>query len=145
MKPIVTWVVLGNARDAKVLANSGPGKGLSEVNGAVWQADEANEARDRAGMGHSIGGPGVSAVDKVDQQLKSETEFAKTLAQHLSKAFDEKQFQRLIIVAGPHMLGLLRAALDPALSAALVGEVAKDLSAQPNEAIEAKIGEIIAV
>jgi len=49
------------------------------------------------------------------------------------------------LVSGPHMIGLLRAEIDGPLSAALLGEIPKDLSAQSLDQIETHLGELIAI
>ena len=145
MKPVVTWIVLVSSRVATVLENHGPGKGLVALGGKSWHAEEAGKPRDKAGVGHSIAGPGVSAVDHSDLQLKNDTQFAQEVTRGLSQALSAKEFDRLVLVSGPHMLGLLRANLDDHLRPAIVGEIDKDLTAQPIAALEAHLGEIIVV
>jgi len=145
MKPIVNWIVLANARKAKIFENRGPGKGLVERRGKTWHADTLSEPRDKAGRGHNIAGPGMAAVEQTDPQLQSETRFARDVTEHLLQAFSANEFDRLVIVSGPHMLGLLRANLDDRLRAVTVGEIAKDLLAQPIAILEGHIGEVIAV
>ena len=145
MKPIVTWIVLANSRMAKGCENRGPGKGLVALEDRHWHAAAVSEPRDKAGRGHSIAGPGVAAVEQTDPQLQSDIGFAREVSDHLLHDFSAKGFDRLIIVAGPHMLGLLRAHLDDRLQAVTVGEIAKDLTAQPPAALEGHIGEVIAV
>lgn len=145
MKPIVTWIVLINSRMARVCENRGPGKGLVTLENRHWHAAEVSAPRDKAGRGHNIVGPGVAAVEQTDRQLQSDIGFAREVSGHLLHDFSARRFDRLIIVAGPHMLGLLRAHLDDRLKAVTVGEVAKDLSAQPPDALEGHVGEVIAV
>ena len=145
MKPVVTWIVLANTREIRVFANKGPGKGLLAVAGKCWQAEGASKPRDKAGVGHSIAGPGISAVDTADPQSQSDMRFAQDVSLQLSNSFDAKEFDRLVLVAGPHMLGLLRAALNDHLKAVISNEIAKDLSAQPMDALEAHLSEVIAV
>lgn len=145
MKPLVTWIVLANAREATLAENRGPGKGVQMVEGQTWQAEPVDLPRDEAGVGHSIAGPGKSAVEQKDPQRKADMALAKDVAQAMNKALSAKKFDRLILVAGPHMLGLLRAEMNGALKSALAGEIAKDLSAQPMESLESHIGEVIAV
>ena len=144
MKPIVTWVVLANAREVSVLVNRGPGKGLVPVSGKGWSSEDADSPRDKAGVGHSIAGHGVSAVDQADPQAMINARFAEDVSQHLLKALTSKEFDRLIIVAAPRMLGLLRASLDHVVQAVVIGEIDKDLSDQPVDAITSHIGEFIA-
>lgn len=145
MKPVVTWIVLANARRAYVVANRGPGKGLAAVEGNLWHAEPASEHADRAGVGHSIAGPGVTAVEQGDSQHYADTKFAKEIVAHLAKALSRQRFDRLVIVAGPHMLGLMRDALTGPLNDVLIAEVSKDLSALPIERLETHLGDVIAV
>ncbi|WP_298975374.1 host attachment protein [uncultured Roseobacter sp.] len=145
MKPVVTWVVLANARAARALENRGPGKGLVDLNGMNWLAEPATVPRDRAGVGHSSAGPGISAVEQSDPQIHADKRFAQTVSEKLSKAFTAKKFDRLVIVAGPRMMGLMRSSLDHRVRASVTGEIAKDLSALPLDVVETHLGEIIVV
>ena len=144
MKPVVTWILLANTRQVSVMVNRGPGKGLAQLNGKSLTSQEADLPRDKAGVSHSIGGPGVSAVEQADPQHKIDAAFAKSVAQWLSKERAAKEFDRLIVVAGPHMLGLLRAALSSDVQAVLIAEIAKDLSGQSVEAVTSHIDDFIA-
>lgn len=58
------------------------------------------------------------------------TSFAREVAQNIEAARVAHEFDRLVIVAGPRMLGLLREELPQPCREALAAEVAKDLSAQ---------------
>lgn len=145
MKPVVTWVLLANARMARIVVNKGQGKGLAALDGKYWHADKVPAARDQAGVGHSIGGPGVTGMSQVDKQRQTETEFAKTILSDLTKARLRKEFDRLALVAGPRMLSLLRAQIDEGLAALVIGEIPSDLSRQPLEQIEHRLGEIMAI
>ncbi len=145
MKPIVTWVVLANARSVKVLSHRGPGHGLSLIDGQKMTAPEAEAPNEKAGVGHSIAGPGKAAVEETDPQEKADARFAKDVMVSIRRALYDKQFDRLILIAGPHMLGLLRAELDTSVQAVLLGEIPKDLSSQPVEAVETHLGTLISV
>lgn len=145
MKPVVTWVVLANARSAKVLEHLGPGKGLRSLNGHDWTAPETDLPKDRAGMGHSIAGPGRAAVEQTDPKEAVDAHFAKTIIDDITKAQSAKKFDRLVLIAGPHMLGVLRSNLGPALRSAIIGEMPKDLLSQPVKVVESHLGDVIAV
>ncbi len=144
MKPIVTWVVLADARNASVVVNSGPGKGLAVLEDKAWSAEPATGFSSEAGMGHSSAGPGVSAVDQGDPQEHADQVFAKQIARHLETALAKKDFDRLVIASGPHMLGLMRKALTPSLKGAVVGEIPKDLSDVPLDRLQTHLDDIIA-
>lgn len=145
MKPIVTWVVLANARVAYVFAHMGPGNGLTAVGDQSRHAPDIPMPRDKAGVGHSIGGPGVSAVAQKSPKELADNRFAKVIVDGLSDACRRNRFDRLVLIAGPHMMGLLRANLNAPLSDVLIGEIPKDLSSQPIGDIETHLGELIAV
>lgn len=145
MKPVVTWVVLANSRHAKVLEHLGPGKGLRSLSGYVWTAPEAGLPKDRAGMGHSIAGPGRAAVEQKNPNDAVEASFAKGIVDDIAKAQSAKKFDRLVLIAGPHTLGLLRSHIGSALHSAIVGEIPKDLSSQPEKVVEGHLGDVIAV
>lgn len=145
MKPTVTWVILANARAIRVLAHRGPGRGLVALGGHFWRAQGAEPARDKAGIGHSIAGPGVAAVDQGDEGRKIETKFARNVVDHLEDDFRAKKFDRLIVASGPLMLGVLRGCLDGPLAKVIVGEIPKDLSTQSLSNVETHLGELIAV
>lgn len=144
MKPIVTWVVLVTSRAAHVVANNGPGKGIVALGDKSWQAKPAVGYSSEAGIGHSIAGPGVSAVDQGDPQGHADQTFAKDIAHHLEAALARDEFDRLVIVSGPHMLGLMRKSLTQPLHGVLVGEIAKDLSALPLDILKDHLGDVIA-
>jgi protein required for attachment to host cells len=65
--------------------------------------------------------------------------FAKRIVQELEKAHGEEGFERVVLMAGPAFLGLLREALPKSLRAMVVAEVASDLVHQPEEAVQAHL------
>lgn len=145
MKPITTWIVLANARHVSVVSHPGLGKGLHVLKGVQWHSNPVGLPRDEAGIGHSIGGPGIAALEQTDHQELADAQFAKTVCDDLQKAKSKAAFDRLVVVAGPHMMGLIRKALSPDLKQAVHAEIAKDLSGQPMQKIETHVGEVMAV
>ncbi len=65
--------------------------------------------------------------------------FASRIAHELEKAVQQGRCNRLILMAGPPFLGLLRAALPRAVSAVIVAEVPKDLVHAPESAIRSHL------
>jgi len=59
--------------------------------------------------------------------------FARHVAEELAR--QAPGFDRLVLMAGPEMLGLLREALNDTTRAKLVAEVGKDLAHQPSSAV----------
>ena len=144
MKPIVTWVVLADARNASVVVNSGQGKGLAVLEDKAWSAKPAIGFSSEPGVGHSSAGPGISAVDQGDPQEYADQVFAKEIARDLEVSLARKDFDRLVMVSGPHMLGVMRKALTPPVRGVIVGEISKDLSNVPLDSLQRHLDDIIA-
>ena len=145
MNPVVTWIVLANTREARVLANRGPGSGLVSLAGRRWTAQEVARLRDKNGAGRSLAAPAISAVVQTDGHRRSGALFARTVMGKLSNSLEAKKLDRLVLVAGPLMLGLMRMAMDPQLKQVLIDEIDRDFSALPVDALETHLGEVMAV
>ena len=60
-------------------------------------------------------------------QRQQQVRFAKRIAEALERARKDRAFDRLVVMAAPRMLGLLRDAMPDTSRAAVVAEVPKDL------------------
>ncbi|MCK0104228.1 host attachment protein [Pseudohalocynthiibacter sp. F2068] len=144
MKPTVTWVILANAGVARVVVNEGPGKGFAALEGMTFESEPPAEYSDEPGMGHSRFGHGKSAVAQPDPKRQAEASFAATLIGRLEDGLRKSAFDRLILVAAPHMLGTLRAAIKGSLKDKVFAEVAKDLTHIPIEDLSDHLEDVIA-
>ena len=90
-----------------------------------------------AGVSH--GGAGQSHHHGVDGERSTArhelTLFAKDVAQRIEAGRVNHEFEKLVLVAPPKMLGLLRQALPAPSQALLAAEVSKDIVHQGMEAI----------
>ncbi|WP_163268944.1 host attachment protein [Chelativorans alearense] len=87
---------------------------------------------DRPGRSFASYGARRSAMEyRSDPIRERQVRFAAMLIRRLEKLRIAHAFDRLVIVAEPQMLGILREALPQALKALVVGEVDKDLSRLP--------------
>jgi protein required for attachment to host cells len=135
MKKTVTWILIADGAQARVLENTGPGKGLQQVKGLDWtmtplQAQDI--VTDRPGRSFSSNGSGRSAMEpKTDPVEHRETEFVKSVAASLDTQLQAGAFDRLVIVAAPIALGDIRKAMTPAVKKAVVAELSKDLTNLP--------------
>ncbi|MEX0627924.1 MAG: host attachment protein [Cucumibacter sp.] len=149
MKPIVTWILIADGARARVLENTGPGKGLREVEGFEF-ADARLRARDimadRAGRSFASVGHSRSAMESpTDPVDKREADFARSLAVMLEKQRRVGAFDRLILVAAPNALGDLRASLTPRVRAIVYAELSKDLTKVPNAEMAKHLEGVLAV
>ncbi|MDJ0637752.1 MAG: host attachment protein [Paracoccaceae bacterium] len=145
MKPKSTWIVLANARIARIVEHQGAGNGLFTEPGMVLHAEEPTEYSDRAGTGHSIAGHGTSAVDMGNPKDQAAEAFAHNIVERLSKAVADGDFDRVVIIASPHMLGLLRKSMSPEVADKIMAELDKDLTAIPVTELEKHLGSVLLV
>lgn len=143
MKKTVTWILIADGAQGRVLENTGPGKGLKQVEGLQW-SNEPLRAKDilsdRPGSG-SGGGSMASRNDPVEQR---EQEFVKSLAAELDQHHQRGAFDRLIIAAAPIALGDIRKAISPAVKKTIVAELNKDLTNLPTAQLDQHFDGIIA-
>lgn len=80
------------------------------------------------------------AVDGERSTERHESElFAKAVARTLDGARTRQEFDRLVLIAAPRMLGLLRNALPEPCRSVIAAEIAKDLVNHDIEAIRAAV------
>jgi protein required for attachment to host cells len=148
MKKTVTWVLIADGAQARVLENTGPGKGLKPVEGLDW-AIEPLQAQDivsdKPGRSFSSAGGGRSAMEpKTDPVAHRETEFVKSVASMLDRKAQEGAFDRLVIAAAPIALGDIRKAISPGVKKTIVAELNKDLTNLPTAQLDQHLDGIIA-
>ena len=80
----------------------------------------------------------TASAGEEDQHLEAQG-FARRVAQHLGDAWRQKRFDDLRIVAAPRFLGHLRKELDAHVSAAVSGELNKDLIHEGNGEITRRL------
>ncbi len=91
---------------------------------------------DRPGRAHQYGVPGRSAKEEADFHQQAEDRFAKDLADWLYDKAQNGDYQRLILVAAPKLLGVLRQKLHGDVTQRCIAEVTKDLVKHPVTEIE---------
>lgn len=135
MKAIVTWVLLADGGQARILVNDGPGKGLSAVKGLSFAQDNLRAqdiVTDKPGRSFASVGHGRSAMEpKTSPVEQREATFVRNLADVLETKRAEGAFDRLIIAAAPTALGDIRPALSDGVRKTIVAELPKDLTNIP--------------
>ncbi len=111
MKPVKTLVVLADDRQARVLVNSGVGKGLAEIAeydaGTLSGADIAYS--DTPGRSQSAPGGAHHAMEPSSSEERQNRErFARDLIAELEKTWTRGGYDRIVMAAPPKMLGVLR-------------------------------------
>jgi protein required for attachment to host cells len=104
----------------------------SDRPGRVFASATTGTGRRGAVAHHAVGGE--SRPRKHEAQL-----FARQIVHELELARNEGRFERIVLMAGPAFLGLLRQALPKALRALVAAEVPKDLLHQDDKAVLAHL------
>ncbi len=140
----VTRVVVAHDAGARWFDNRGPGKGLIQRGEVEFEdgrrhqgeldADRPGSSAGRAGGGRHSYAPSRDAKDTACAH------FAKELAADLARALRAGDFTRLVLVAPPRFLGVLKGALDPQLERALLATLAKDLPRAPISELIVQLG-----
>lgn len=102
----VTWIMVANASQAKLYANNGPKKGLElvkELSHPESREKAANLVSDRIG---NYAGSG-SYAQPTDPKEHEAERFAQELSRELEEGRVRNAYERLILVASSHFLGLL--------------------------------------
>lgn len=124
-----TRVLVAHDAGARSFENRGPGKGLIALGEVAFEDGRRHSGEfdsDRAGR--SSGGQSRHAYEPhEDPRQHAVAHFARELAQDLARDYHLGAFQQLVLVAPPRFLGVLRDALGPKLTRALIGSVPKDL------------------
>jgi protein required for attachment to host cells len=141
------WVVIAEQGCARFYTLEKPRGELDEVERlehAEGSRRESELISDRPGRAFDSVGAGRHAMEPpVDAKEAEALRFAKEIADHLEKARAAGRFDRLVLVAGPQFLGLLRQKLSPALAQIVTQEIPKNLGQYEAREIRAHLPEIL--
>lgn len=126
-----TWILTANRSGASLFESGGRGTPIHRVQDIPHpqgrlqnreiDADRPGRAFDSLGKGRH----GMSTAHEPTEQLAME--FARELANLLNKGRTTHAYDKLVLVAEPRFLGMLRAALDAHTAALVVQSVNKEL------------------
>ena len=124
------WVVVADQSKARIFTVADPNGALLDI-GELEHPEvrdrELTMTSDRPGRGYDSNGQGSHAMGSTDNPGKQGTvRFAKQVADHVQAAHNEGRCNRLLLVAGPSLMGLLRENLKT-LSGLKVTEIDKHL------------------
>lgn len=105
-----TWILVANAGEAKLYANTGISKGLEKI--ADFDHPDSRKKNsdlvtDRSGHMQSSGNGHGARQPATDPKQHEHEIFAREIAHHIELGRTGNQYQRLIIAAEPHFRGLL--------------------------------------
>jgi len=86
------------------------------------ESDRPGRAFGRMGAGrHAMGG-------EHSPKRLSQKRFARSIADRIDQGRVANEFERVVVIAGPEMMGLLRAAVSDGVRSSIVAEIPKDLA-----------------
>lgn len=149
MKAKTTWILVANGTQAIIARNLGPGNGIEKELEAEFHGPNLPNREimsDAPGRAFDSSGQGRHAMERpTDPQRHNQQEFAREITAHIDKAANRNEFDRLILVAAPQMLGELRKCLSNASKAKVAGELPKNLTHLPLHKLPDHLGEIMAI
>lgn len=135
-----TWLVVANSCSAKIY-KVGHKQTLVEIE--ILEHPESrlhnrDLVSDKPGRDfESMGNTRHAVEPRVWPQQQEVINFAKLLADHLEKAFNNGNFEKMYVAANPTMLGLLRGSVHSNIAKHIAGEVDKDMThMKPDEIIK---------
>ena len=124
-----TWILVGNASQAAIYLNDGPNKGLTRLKmleHAASREKGTDLTTDRPGQQQ---GPNAGRGSLVGSKSPKEVEaerFALEVARELDQGRTKNAYERLILVASPHFMGLINQSLESHVRQLVTDSIEKD-------------------
>ena len=134
-----TLVVVSDSEKALFLVNETDDEDPNLV--VIRKHEEPNppdreQKANRTGTTQESASPGVRSYDETDFHELQRDRFASDLADRLYKMAHRGEYDRLVLVASPQVLGVVREAMHKEVSDKLVATIDKTLTNHPLDEIE---------
>lgn len=130
MKPVTTLVLLASEAEARLLVNTGPGKGLRELAGLRAEDFPETDQGFSDAAGRQSAAPGIARHGFEPRETAREARrgsFAALTVEALAEAWRKGGYDRIVIAAAPKLLGELRARMPADMAGAVMADLPKDL------------------
>ncbi len=135
--PHDAWILVGDGKKGMILRNKGdqvhPHLVLDHL---IEQENPLSGAADSAALPDNDTNDHRTAVEKNDTHQLEESRFAKKIADELYKTAHSGAFEKLVVVAPPRILAVLRDSFHPEVRSRILAEVDKTLTQHPVPEIE---------
>ena len=142
-RPSTTWIVVADRGRARIFGGEWPAlddfreiKTLVHPEGELHQRDVES---DEPGRLYEAKGPKHAAEPKTDFKHHTAIEFAHEIVRDLQRGKDDNAYGRLLLIAAPLFLGVLRDELPDPLKKLVVAELDKDLTHLDQDAIRNEV------
>lgn len=137
------WILAANSGNATIFVADSPTSQLMEYetfDNPKVRVKQSELTSDRQGRSFDSHGEGRHALAvETSPKEHEQISFAKTIVDRLERGRIDHAFDRLIVVAAPGFLGLLRANYSAPLSELLSTEIDKDYTALRAEELRARL------
>lgn len=138
-----TWIVAAEAARARIFLQPRPGAKLEELTDLVNPAARTKQGKlvsDKPGRTFDSKGAGRHAKSPKESLKKQEEDkFARDICERINAARGALEFDKLVLVAAPQFLGLLRQHLEPEAVHQVSREIHKNLVREDAETIRSQI------
>ena len=135
------WIVAAGGERALFLENIGtPDAPKLSLRERAESEGTGMELADRPGRMQDTGKQQLSALEMTDHDQLARDRFAAQVAAKINKLVTKQGISRLVVVAPPHTLSVLRNEISDTARKAVMAEIDKDLTHHPLE----KIGTLVA-
>ena len=137
--PTGALVMVGDGRRARFLRNTGTPRHVELLTEQVMEIDNPpthEQGTDRPGRYMAANGASRGAVEQTDWHQLAEDRFAKDIAAALYRRAHAGRFDKLVVVAPPNVLGVLRKEMHKEVTARITAELPKELTSHPVSEIE---------
>ncbi|WP_282169302.1 host attachment family protein [Ruegeria atlantica] len=132
-----TWVVIADGEKALFMENITDAEDPNLVVVSVEESDgPRTKPSDRAGRRFDTAPHQKSAVEESKWKTHAKSLFVQDVANLLNRKGLKGAYKRLVLVASPHVLGLLRRRLHSEVLGKVVAEVDKTLTNHPLHKVE---------
>lgn len=141
-----TWFLVADGRRARLFVEERRGADLAERSDWALEIseEETYDPQDRPPRSFDRVGAGRHAMDKGRSlHEQEELNFLRRVADRLTQAGKQKQFDHLVLAAPPRALGTLREALPEAVSARIKAETPKDLLDEDARHLRTRLTELL--
>ena len=144
-----TWIVVAHEAGVRLFENQGRGTGLElveEIEHAAGRVRDRDMSSDRPGRSFrkNSGDPNRASMGQSEgPHDRAVADFARALADKLQSARVQNRYKRLVLVAPPRFLGLLRSSLDGPTSQLVMVSLDKDLAASKKSELVERLSELI--
>ncbi len=142
-----TWILVAHRSGARIFetrAGAGQLTLVENIDHAIGRLQPHELESDRSGRSFDSMGDhrhGMSKEESPTEHLA--VEFASQLAAQMKSAHEAKRFDKLVLIAGPKLLGHLRDALDKHTAAAVSASLDKDLGETPAHELPAHLAGVL--